>query len=51
MANVSDRRPDSLATITELDDIGSHYRKVAIETLSDNVLLEIFDSCLGKRRD
>jgi hypothetical protein len=39
---------DPLATITELDDIGSLHRKVAIETLSDNVLLEIFDLYLEK---
>jgi hypothetical protein len=38
-----------LATFTtELNDIGSLYRKVAIETLSYNVLLEIFDLCLGE---
>lgn len=53
MANVSDHRPDSLVTITELDIIGSlsSYRKVAIETLSDKVLLEIFDLCLGENEE
>jgi len=48
MVNVSDHRPDSLATITDLDDIGSLYGNVAIETLSDNVLLDISDFCLDK---
>src|SRR5258708_31408719 len=48
MAKVSGHRHDSLVTITELDDIGSLYRKAAIEMLSDNVLLEIFDLCLDK---
>ena len=35
-ANVS-HLPDSLVTITELVARGSLYRKVAIETLSDNL--------------
>jgi hypothetical protein len=47
MANVSDHLPDSLATITELVDIPGS----PIETLSDNVLLEIFDLCLQKDED
>jgi hypothetical protein len=47
--NVSDHRdsPDSFA-MQQLHDIGSLYRKVAIEALSDNVLLEIFDLYLNK---
>ncbi len=48
MTKVSGHRHDSLVIITELDDIGSLYRKAAIEMLSDNVLLEIFDLCLDK---
>jgi hypothetical protein len=47
MANVSDHLPDSLATITELVDIPGS----PIETLSDNVLLGIFDLCLQKGED
>jgi len=51
MANVSDHRPGSLATITELDNIGSLHRKVTIATLSGDVLLENFDFCLDKNEE
>ena len=47
MTSVSDHLHDSLATITDLVDIlGPVYQKATIETLSDNVLLEIFAFCL-----
>jgi hypothetical protein len=47
MADVSDLLPDSLATIIELVDIPGS----PIETLSDNVLLEMFDLRLQKDED
>ena len=51
IANVRDNLPDFPGAITELDKLGPPRRNVAIETLSDDVLLEIFDFCLDKDED
>ena len=47
-ANVCDNWPDTPGAITELDNIGPPRWNVAFETLSDDVLIEIFDLYLDK---
>ena len=47
-AKVCDNWPNTLGTITELDNIGPPRWNVAFEILSDDVLLENFDLYLNK---
>ena len=46
IVNVRDNWPGCPETLTELDNVGPPRWNVPIETLSDDVLLEIFDLCL-----
>ena len=47
-AKVCDNWHDSPGILTELDNVGPPCLNVAIETLSDDVLLEIFALCLNE---